>query len=248
MAPSEPVVDGHLSALVDKHVANLTAQADSDADPDALFAALEEEDDSAFHAARAQQLSEELKKYKPATSRQGIRGGQATVTTLKSDDEVLTFTTENARAVVHFFHPEFARCGVMDRHLEEIAVGQRVLGGEEEVKWGRVDVKDAPFVVERMGVRILPCVVGFRDGLVVGRVVGFEGLLWMGPGREDGKETTRALEEKMVEWKVLEKAFVRTQSAQNGEQSDSDPEEQHATRKSIKGRKQKIEDDDDDWD
>ena len=41
----------------------------------------------------------------------------------------------------------------------------------------RVDVKDSPFLVEKLGARVLPCVIGFIDGQSVGRVVGFEGLI-----------------------------------------------------------------------
>lgn len=242
----------HHSSHADTHVTVSTTDNHLDgpdveqgASPDAIFADLEKEDDSAFRAVRAQQLSEELKKYTATRSME-----RQTVETLSSDDEVLRFTTENPRAVLHFFHPDFGRCGIMDKHLQKIAEIQRSFGGGdmEIMDWGRVDVKDAPFVVDKMGVRILPCVIGFRDGVVVGRVVGFEGLLWGEGAREDGDETTRALEGRLVEWKVLSKALVRAGLAREENESESDEADMRNARKGIRDRKTSDQDDDDHWD
>ena len=36
--------------------------------------------------------------------------------------------------------------------------------------------QDAPFFTVKLGVKVLPCVIAFRDGVTVDRVVGFEGL------------------------------------------------------------------------
>jgi hypothetical protein len=248
-------LDSRVSTLVDQHIAHHASSnqggqnTDVEDDTDALFAALEEEDDSAFRAARAQQLSEELKKYKPqgAPSLE-VTGRLEPVRTLRSDDEVLRFTTENEKAVVHFLHAEFSRCGVMDRHLEVVASAQGRFDDrdEEKARFGRVDVKDTGFVVEKLGVRVLPCVVGFKEGVAVGRVVGFEGLVW--GGREDGKEVTRSLEAKLVEWGLLRRVVVGRGEADGESDSDLENQKQHG-RRGIRARKQKVEeDDDDDWD
>ena len=40
----------------------------------------------------------------------------------------------------------------------------------------KMDAGDAPFLVARLGVKVLPCVIAFVDGVGRERVVGFEGL------------------------------------------------------------------------
>ena len=181
------------------------------------------------------------------------------ITTLSNDDETLRFTTEHRNAVLHFFHADFHRCAVMDRHIESI-IAARALGGSHDgeensaVAWGRVNVNDIPFLVERMKVRVLPCVVGFRDGVVVGRVVGFEGLVWdlqkkSGNG-ETGWDVTRALEERLVEWGVIKKGYVRL-VADDVSDDDEDAGKDGRRNGNIRDRMRRPgeeEDDDDEWD
>jgi hypothetical protein len=63
----------------------------------------------------------------------------------------------------------------MDSHLQKLAERPSQYN-DGEVKIGRVNVKDANFVVEKLGVRILLCVIGFVGGVAKGRLVGLEGL------------------------------------------------------------------------
>ena len=86
-------------------------------DADALLASLEEEDDAGYRAQRLQELKAEA--ATPGASTASKQAG--TFITLKDDDETLRFTTEYERAVVHFFHPDFARCSTMDQHCQDIA-------------------------------------------------------------------------------------------------------------------------------
>jgi thioredoxin-like negative regulator of GroEL len=39
-----------------------------------------------------------------------------------------------------------------------------------------VDVEKAPFLVERLKITVLPCVISFNKGISVDRIVGFEEL------------------------------------------------------------------------
>ncbi|KAI9227895.1 MAG: thioredoxin-like protein [Piptocephalis tieghemiana] len=91
-------------------------------------------------------------------------------TELQSEKEVLKVTTSEKRCIVHFFHQEFRRCKIMDKHLDILAKSHI------ETRFCRVDVQKAPFLVERLKVQVLPCVVGFVDGITVDRLVGFEEL------------------------------------------------------------------------
>ena len=45
-----------------------------------------------------------------------------------------------------------------------------------EARFIKIDVQNAPFLVVKLKVQVLPCVVCFVEGVSPGRVIGFEGL------------------------------------------------------------------------
>ena len=218
-----------------------------DQDQDAVLAELENEDGGEEEAERVRRW-EQLHAQAQNHQRVARTVGHEPVTTLRGDEEVLRFTTEIERVVLHFCHPDFARCGIMDRHLREVAEAQTAVDTVgPDLRWARVEVTDAPFVVEKMKIRVLPCLVGFRDGVAVGRLVGFEGLLSdEGHGNEDGPSVTRALEKKLIEWKLLGGVAIRDDKRL--EHSDSEEDERGKGRRGITGGKRMAEDVDDDWD
>lgn len=224
--PEGKILDEKVSGLVDKHID------EAGDDPDALFEALEAEDDLAFREARISQLSSELAKVKAAQST--TTGSYISV---KNDQDLLDFSTSNERCLVHFSHPDFARCGIMDKHLETLSKRHY------DAKFARVDVNLCPFVVEKLGVRILPCVVGFVAGLVKGKITGFEGVVPF--GNEAGFVVTKELEKFFVNEGVLERVMFQDDDLEETEERPAE-----ATRKGIQDRKKALteDDDDDDWD
>lgn len=99
---------------IDRHVAALLDNSQSD-DEDALIAALEEDDSvlDGFREQRIQQLHSEI-------SRAKVQKGQGfgQYTEIKDEKELMDLTTQVSYAIVHFAKDDFARCGVMDGHLE----------------------------------------------------------------------------------------------------------------------------------
>ncbi|CAM9435435.1 unnamed protein product [Ectocarpus sp. 6 AP-2014] len=88
-------------------------------------------------------------------------------------DEFLPEVTSSEKVVVHFYHKDFQRCKVMDMRLGELA--PRHL----ETKFLRIDAEKAPFFVQKLqarGVKILPTVICFIDGVAVHNIIGFDGL------------------------------------------------------------------------
>jgi thiol-disulfide isomerase/thioredoxin len=85
-------------------------------------------------------------------------------------DEFLPECTGSEWVVAHFFHQDFQRCKIMDHHLQIVA--------EEhiECKFVRINADKAPFFVHKLKVKTLPTVIVFQNGLVVDRLIGFEGL------------------------------------------------------------------------
>ena len=210
-----------------------------DEDADTILATLEEEDDSSYRAQRTQEL-----RVATATATTSNTVKKAYVT-LTGDDETLSVTTEHERAVVHFFHPDFARCSTMDDHCELIAESHAEYA-DGDVAFARINVTNAPFVVEKLGVRILPCIIGFVKGVVKGRITGFEGLCW--DGKESSRDVTRTLEGALVDWTVLRKKLVSSNDDKGSDDDGDVPDRQKAGRRGIRDRKQTIEDEDDDWD
>ena len=211
---------------------------DYEDDGDDILAELEAEDDTSYRAQRLQELKSEAQESQSMSA----KPGQATFNTLNGDDECLQFTTEHERALVHFFHPDFARCSIMDRHCEDIAA-KHAEKGDSDVAFSRIDVRNAPFVVEKLGIRVLPALLGFVKGMVKGRITGFEGVTWA--GKEDGPAVTSIIEARAVEWTVLKKKLLDEVDEEEDEEVPAKAEYQ---RRGIKGRKQEVTDEDDDWD
>jgi len=76
--------------------------------------------------------------------------------------------TKSKFAVVHFYHREFSRCKVVDHHLEILA--KKYVA----TKFAKLDAEKAPFFVNKLMVVVMPCVVMFEDGKMMGRIDGFD--------------------------------------------------------------------------
>jgi hypothetical protein len=87
-------------------------------------------------------------------------------------------------------------------------------------------VDNCPFLVTKLKVQVLPCVIAFIDGIGADRIIGFEGL-----GRTPDDFTTRDLEARLINSGVLarskvneedERARLRKQTEARQEESDED--------------------------
>lgn len=196
-------------AALDTKVRTLVdaSRRDSD-DEDALIASLEEDDDSALDTLREQRLQQLHGEMQRSRAQKTL--GHGTYDTITQDPEksILDITTSSKLCVVHFFRSDFRRCRIMDGHLSALA--ERHL----EARFVKVDVDHVPFLVERLKVRVLPCVIAFVGGKSVDRVVGFEGV-----GRGDDSFRTRDLEVRLVTVGVLERVKMDKYDLPNGSES-----------------------------
>lgn len=153
----------------------------------------------------------------------------------------------------------------MDAHLQNLAYRHH------EVRFARADVRGIPFVVEKLGIKVLPYVIGFREGVAVERVVGFEGLgVGVGGGSGRGKKLLTdgadqfdpvALERRLLGKGVLVRARLVSGGGGGGGESGSDEEnsEDEEEYERLRGGRRGIrgpatrrvndgdDDDDDDW-
>lgn len=226
-----------------------------DDDADAILAELEAETEDTSSAVYQQRMAELRAESAKSIGKGGFgmpatKAIQETYLNLKSDDEALRFTTEHEKAVLHFRHVDFARCAIMDEHLDKIAQAHSTAENSgEEIAFARVDVNAVPFVVEKLGVRVLPCVVGFAKGIVKGKIVGFEGICW--DSKEKDPRVTIALEETLFSWGLLKQKLLTDDYDSDSDDASKDERERVASngmRRGIRNTKQRIVDEDDDWD
>lgn len=71
--------------------------------------------------------------------------------------------TESDLVICHFFHPEFRRCEIVDKHLTLIA--PKYL----KTKFIKLNVLLATFFVAKLQIKVLPAIVMFKKGLAVDR-------------------------------------------------------------------------------
>ena len=62
-------------------------------------------------------------------------------------------------------------------------------------------MENAPFVVTKLKIQVLPCVLAFVDGVSTDRIIGFEGL-----GYSEDTFTTKDLEARLLASGVLARA------------------------------------------
>ena len=71
---------------------------------------------------------------------------------------------------MHFAHKDFKRCEIVDKHLRILAPAH---AGTRFVK---IDVERAPFLVDKLHIRVLPAIISFVNGVETDRLIGFEEL------------------------------------------------------------------------
>lgn len=161
-------LDPKVAAVLDHRGSN---NHDSD-DEDALIAALEDEEgeDSAFSALRERRLEQLHSEVTRAKLMRETSHG--TYTEILDEKVLMDLTTSTKLVVVHFMKPDFNRCRIMDEKL-------RVLAEKHfDTRFVAINVENAPFLVVKLAVKVLPCVLTFNEGVSSDRIIGFEGIGW----------------------------------------------------------------------
>ncbi|KAF7192935.1 Thioredoxin domain-containing protein plp1 [Pseudocercospora fuligena] len=160
-------------AALDPHVAKILDSQrpghESD-DEDALIAELEEDEDSALSGFREQRLAQLHAEVTRAKLMK--EGSHGSYTEIKDEKQLMDITTSTKLCVVHFMKPDFNRCRVMDEKLTTLA------GKHFDTRFVTINVDNAPFLVVKLGIKVLPCVIAFKDGVSSDRIIGFEGIGW----------------------------------------------------------------------
>lgn len=153
-----------------------------------------------LHADRIAALKKEAEK-RQALKRKG-HGEYREIT----EGDFLGEVTGTEKVICHFYHREFYRCKIVDKHLKTLAPKH------VDTKFLKLDAENAPFFVAKLAIKTLPCVILFRNGVAGDRFVGFQEL-----GGKDDFST------KTLEIFLIKKGII-SESKGNEEDEDDDLE------------------------
>ncbi|VDD74089.1 unnamed protein product [Mesocestoides corti] len=135
---------------------------------DEEIAKLDRMDEDELEKIRRSRLAE--MREKANKREEWLANGHGIYYELPSEKDFFKVCKESSNVCVHFYRNTTARCAIFDKHLALLAPRRL------ECRFIKVDVEKSPFLVCRLGVRILPTLVLVKDEKIVGRVIGFDDL------------------------------------------------------------------------
>nr|CAB3267398.1 thioredoxin domain-containing protein 9-like [Phallusia mammillata] len=118
--------------------------------------------------------------------------GHGTFSELSNEKEFFDVCKESKHVVCHFYKDSTFRCKILDSHLSTLA--QKHL----ETRFIKLNVEKAPFLTQRLGIRVIPTMGLVKDGKTQGFIVGFAEL-----GNCDDFTT------EMLEWRLGKSEIIQ---------------------------------------
>ena len=84
------------------------------------------------------------------------------------ETEFLDTMLKNDKVVCHFYHKDFERCKIIDKHLQIIAQQHK------ETLFVKINAEKTPFFTAKLNVRVLPTIILFVKGKSIHRFIGFQ--------------------------------------------------------------------------
>lgn len=195
---------------------------------DAEVERLEKMDLSDIEVIRKQRL-EEMKK-KATQKHEWLLKGHGELSEISSEKDFFDVCKQSENMLCHFYKDTTFRCKILDKHLEVLSKKH------VEARFIKLNVDKAPFLVDKLKIKVLPCIVLVHDSIIKDRIVGFTDL-----GGIDEFST------EMLEWRIAHSGIIEY----NGDLRNppdalkSSKKVQKLPKKTIRGR---DDDDDDDSD
>ncbi|XP_061735293.1 thioredoxin domain-containing protein 9 [Nerophis ophidion] len=135
---------------------------------DAELTKLSEMDEDDFERMRERRL-EALKKAQKQ-KQEWLSKGHGEYREIPSEKEFFSEVKESKNVVCHFYKNSTFRCKILDKHLAILAKKH------VETKFIKLNVEKAPFLTERLRIKIIPTLALLIDGKSKDYVVGFTDL------------------------------------------------------------------------
>ena len=132
------------------------------------------------------------------------------------ETEFLDTMLKNEKVVCHFYHKDFERCKIIDKHLQIIAPNHR------ETLFVKINAEKTPFFTTKLNVRVLPTIILFVKGKAIHRFIGFQDF-----GMNDDFPTIN-LSRQLVIFKMIQpktKAEKGEVTIKRGKKNDSDEDD-----------------------
>ena len=132
------------------------------------------------------------------------------------ETEFLDTMLKNEKVVCHFYHKDFERCKIIDKHLQIIAQQHR------ETLFLKINAEKTPFFTAKLNVRVLPTIILFVKGKSIHRFIGFQDF-----GMNDDFPTINLARQlvifKMIEGKTkAERGEISIRKTQKDDSDDDD--------------------------
>ena len=137
-----------------------------EAELDAKLAAMDNVDEDTFEALRQKRKIQMQKQMrKEADMRQLGHGSYSECTDTK---EFFAAAKKSQKMVVHFYRPVTPRCQIVDAHFEKLA------HTHVECRFMKIDAEKNPYLVEKLGIILMPTMVLIKDGKTEHAIHGFD--------------------------------------------------------------------------
>ncbi|KAG7331284.1 hypothetical protein KOW79_005253 [Hemibagrus wyckioides] len=150
---------------------------------DAELEKLERMDEDELECLKERRL-EALKKAQKQ-KQEWISKGHGEYREIPSEKDFFAEVKESKNVVCHFYRDSTFRCKILDKHLSIMAKKHL------ETKFIKLNVEKAPFLTERLRIKVIPTLALVKDGKTKDYVVGFTDL-----GNTDDFST------EMLEWRL----------------------------------------------
>ncbi|KAK3868001.1 hypothetical protein Pcinc_026579 [Petrolisthes cinctipes] len=156
---------------------------------DAEIEKLDNLDNDDLDAIRRDRLA--AMKKRQEKKQEWVANGHGHYTELYDEKEFFETTKKSENVVCHFYRDQFMRCKVVDKHLQILAPKHL------ETKFCKINAEKAPFLTERLKIRVLPTMCLVKNGKTKDYVVGFTDL-----GNKDDFST------ETMEWRLGQAAVL----------------------------------------
>ncbi|KAH7822772.1 putative ATP binding protein associated with cell differentiation [Monocercomonoides exilis] len=168
---------------------------------------LKEVDD--LSALRAQRLAK-LKKQQEMRQK-WLAAGHGKLNEITDEKEFFAQTKECERGLVHFHRPSSEFSDILGTHLRKIAELHI------ECKFVQINAEKAPFLTERLNIKIIPTLLIIEKGQTAGKIEGLDGFGGV-------RMNTYKIEKALHKIKLLDD--VKTSDPDNKEEDDYDDDEE----------------------
>eukprot|EP01104_Vermistella_antarctica_P021065 TRINITY_DN92_c0_g6_i1.p1 TRINITY_DN92_c0_g6~~TRINITY_DN92_c0_g6_i1.p1 ORF type:complete len:245 (-),score=74.40 TRINITY_DN92_c0_g6_i1:133-825(-) len=139
---------------------------------------------------RAKRLAQ--MKAKHAATQENLAKGHGSYADIPDEKEFFAQAKRSKHIICHMYCPTTKRCEIVDRHLETLSK-QHV-----EARFMRLNAEKSPFLVDRLGVWMMPTIILMTDNKTVDKIEGFDSL----GGTENF--STKAMEWRLAQAKVIQ--------------------------------------------